>query len=118
MIKIPMLLLIIKPNVTKPNATKVPEKEVVKNTPVKNSEPVSTPTPPAPKPKAVFKGVVEVAQVVMKPTVIRKEVMKVLLAARETRDGREEIRIQKIMKAPGGRGSSGVSISGACREGA
>jgi hypothetical protein len=48
---------IIKPNVTKPTATKVPEKEVVKNTPVKNSEPVSTPTPPAPKPKAVFKGV-------------------------------------------------------------
>lgn len=48
---------IVKPTVTKPNATKVPEKEVVKNTPVKNSEPVSTPTPPAPKPKAVFKGV-------------------------------------------------------------
>ena len=48
---------IIKPNVTKPAATKVPEKEVVKSTPVKNPQPVSTPAPPAPKPKAVFKGV-------------------------------------------------------------
>lgn len=48
---------IIKPNVTRPTATKVPEKEIVKNTPVKNSQPVSTPAPPAPKPKAVFKGV-------------------------------------------------------------
>jgi hypothetical protein len=48
---------VIKPTVTKPNATKVAEKEVVKNTPTKSSQPVSTPTPPAPKPKAVFKGV-------------------------------------------------------------
>lgn len=48
---------VIKPNVTKPNATKVPEKEVVKNTPVKNPQPATTPAPPAPKPKAVFKGV-------------------------------------------------------------
>jgi len=45
---------VVKP---KPEATKVPEKEVVKNIPVKNTEPVSNPTPPAPKPKAVFKGV-------------------------------------------------------------
>ncbi len=45
---------VVKP---KPEATKVPEKEVVKNVPVKNTEPVSNPTPPAPKPKAVFKGV-------------------------------------------------------------
>ncbi|MFM9909936.1 MAG: hypothetical protein ACKVOW_11330, partial [Chitinophagaceae bacterium] len=46
-----------KPPVTKSEATKVPDKEVVKNKPVKNPEPVSNPTPPAPKPKAVFKGV-------------------------------------------------------------
>jgi outer membrane biosynthesis protein TonB len=43
---------VVKP---KPEATKVPEKEVVKNVPVKRSEPVSTPTPPAPKPKAQMK---------------------------------------------------------------
>jgi hypothetical protein len=48
---------IIKPTVTKPDAKKVPEKEVVKNTPARNPEPVNTPAPPAPKPKAVFKGV-------------------------------------------------------------
>jgi hypothetical protein len=48
---------VIKPTVTKPNATKVAEKEVVKSTPTKSSQPVSTPTPPAQKPKAVFKGV-------------------------------------------------------------
>ena len=45
---------VVKP---KPEATKVPEKQVVKNISVKNTEPVSNPTPPAPKPKAVFKGV-------------------------------------------------------------
>ncbi len=48
---------VIKPPVTKPNATKIPEKEVVKNTPVRNPQPVTAPAPPAPKPKAVFKGV-------------------------------------------------------------
>jgi len=48
-----------KPIVTKPKpeATKVPEKDIVKNPPVKNPAPVNNPTPPAPKPKAVFKGV-------------------------------------------------------------
>ena len=46
-----------KPLITKPEATKVPEKDVVKNPPVKNPAPVNNPTPPAPKPKAVFKGV-------------------------------------------------------------
>lgn len=46
-----------KPPVTKPEATKVPEKDVVKDKPVKDPQPVSNPTPPAPKPKAVFKGV-------------------------------------------------------------
>lgn len=48
---------VIKPIVTKPNATKVPEKDVTRNTPVKNPQPVTTTSPPAPKPKAVFKGV-------------------------------------------------------------
>lgn len=48
---------VVKPAITKPDAKKVPEKEVVKNTPVRNPEPVSKPTPPAPKPKAVFRGV-------------------------------------------------------------
>lgn len=46
-----------KPPVVKPEATKVPEKEVVKSKPVKNPTPVETPAPPAPKAKAVFKGV-------------------------------------------------------------
>ena len=46
-----------KPAVTKPEATKVPEKEVVKTKPVTNPAPINNPTPPAPKPKAVFKGV-------------------------------------------------------------
>jgi len=45
-----------KPPVTKPEATKIPDKEVAK-TPVKIVQPVSNPAPPAPKPKAVFKGV-------------------------------------------------------------
>ena len=49
--------VIKKPPVVKPEATKVPEKEVVKSKPVKNPKPVETPVPPAPKPKAVFKGV-------------------------------------------------------------
>lgn len=44
---------VVKP---KPEATKVPEKEI-KDKVVKNPQPVSNPTPPAPKPKAVFKGV-------------------------------------------------------------
>ena len=48
---------VIKPVVTKPNATKVPEKDIVKSPPVKNPQPVTTPAPPAPRPKAVFKGV-------------------------------------------------------------
>ena len=46
-----------KPPVAKPEAKKIPEKDVVKNTPKKVMEPVTNPTPPAPKPKAVFKGV-------------------------------------------------------------
>lgn len=46
-----------KPPVVKPEAKKIPEKDVVKNTPKKVTEPVTNPTPPAPKPKAVFKGV-------------------------------------------------------------
>jgi outer membrane biosynthesis protein TonB len=49
--------VIKKPPVAKPEATKVPEKEVVKSKPVKNPQPVETPAPPAPKAKAVFKGV-------------------------------------------------------------
>lgn len=49
--------VIKKPPVAKPEATKVPEKEVVKAKPVKHSQPVETPAPPAPRPKAVFKGV-------------------------------------------------------------
>lgn len=49
--------VIKKPPVAKPEATKVPEKEVVKSKPVKNPKPVETPAPPAPKAKAVFKGV-------------------------------------------------------------
>ena len=47
---------IVKPAVVKPNTTRIPDKEVVKR-PVSNTQPVSNPTPPAPKPKAVFKGV-------------------------------------------------------------
>jgi outer membrane biosynthesis protein TonB len=46
-----------KPLVTKPEATKVPEKEVVKSKPPKNPTPAETPAPPAPRAKAVFKGV-------------------------------------------------------------
>lgn len=46
-----------KPPVVKPEATKVPEKEVVKSKPVKHPVPVENPAPPAPKAKAVFKGV-------------------------------------------------------------
>jgi TonB family protein len=49
--------VIKKPPVVKPEATKVPEKEVVKSKPVKNPVPVENPAPPAPKAKAVFKGV-------------------------------------------------------------
>ncbi len=45
-----------KPPVTKPEATKVPDKEVVKTKPVTKPKPVDNPAPPAPKPKAVFKG--------------------------------------------------------------
>ncbi len=47
---------IVKPAVVKPEAKKIPEKEVVKKT-VNNPQPVSNPVPPAPKPKAVFRGV-------------------------------------------------------------
>ena len=47
---------IVKPKVTKPNATKAPEKEVVEK-PADKAAPVPKPTPPAPKAKAVFKGV-------------------------------------------------------------
>jgi hypothetical protein len=47
---------IVKPKVTKPDAKKAPEKEIVEK-PVSRPAPVTNPTPPAPKPKAVFKGV-------------------------------------------------------------
>lgn len=47
---------IVKPVVAKPKATKVPDKEIVKK-PVTTPQPVSNPVPPAPKPKAVFRGV-------------------------------------------------------------
>src|SRR5688572_4192559 len=47
---------IVKPAVVKPEAKKIPEKEVVKK-PVNNTQPVSNPVPPAPRPKAVFRGV-------------------------------------------------------------
>jgi hypothetical protein len=47
---------IVKPTVTRPNATKAPEKDIVEKTATKPT-PVTNPTPPAPKPKAVFKGV-------------------------------------------------------------
>jgi hypothetical protein len=47
---------VVKPPVTKPNATKAPEKDVV-NKPVSKPTVVNNPTPPAPKPKAVYKGV-------------------------------------------------------------
>lgn len=43
---------VVKP---KPDATKIPEKEVAKK-PVTKPKPVENPAPPAPKPKAVFKG--------------------------------------------------------------
>ena len=43
------------PPVAKPEATKIPEKEVAKTIP-KKAEPAATPAPPAPKPKAVFRG--------------------------------------------------------------
>ncbi len=47
---------IVKPPVTKPNATRAPEKVAVTK-PVTKAAPVTNPTPPAPRPKAVFKGV-------------------------------------------------------------
>lgn len=43
--------------VTKPNATKIPEKEEVKKAVRPVKVPETTPTPPAPRPKAVFHGV-------------------------------------------------------------
>lgn len=44
--------------VTKPNATKIPDKEVVKTKAVRPvKQPETTPTPPKPRPKAVFHGV-------------------------------------------------------------
>lgn len=44
--------------VTKPNATKIPDKDiVVKPKAVKVKQPETTPTPPKPHPKAVFRGV-------------------------------------------------------------
>lgn len=46
-----------KPPIVKPEATKVPEKEVVKSKPVKNPQPVTTPVPAAPRPKAVMGAV-------------------------------------------------------------
>src|SRR5215472_994688 len=43
--------------VTKPNATKIPDKEVVKKAVRPVKQPETLPTPPKPKPKAVFHGV-------------------------------------------------------------
>lgn len=47
---------IVKPVVPKPIATKIPDKEIVKKR-IDNPQPVANPVPPAPKPKAVFRGV-------------------------------------------------------------
>lgn len=49
--------VIKKPPIAQKEATKVPENEAVKTKPVKNPKPTETPAPPAPRPKAVFKGV-------------------------------------------------------------
>jgi outer membrane biosynthesis protein TonB len=46
-----------KPPVIKPDAKKIPEKDVAKTTPKKIDQPVTNPTPPAPRPKAQMKGV-------------------------------------------------------------
>src|SRR5579859_1386608 len=43
--------------VTKPNAMKIPDKEVVKAKAIKVKQPETTPAPPKPHPKAVFRGV-------------------------------------------------------------
>jgi hypothetical protein len=49
--------VIKKPLITKPDATKIPDKEVAKVKSVKVMQPVATPVPVKPRPKAVFHGV-------------------------------------------------------------
>lgn len=102
---------IIKPNVTKPNATKVPEKEVVKNTPVKNSQPVSNPTPPAPKPKAVFKGVNGSGTGGNEADNYKKGGNEGIAGGTGDQGRSGGNPDSKNYDGPGGRGNSGVSIS-------
>lgn len=102
---------VIKPNVTKPTATKIPEKEVVKNTPVKNPQQVSTPAPPAPKPKAVFKGVNGSGTGGNEADSYKKGGSEGVAggAGDQGRPGGDPD--SKNYNGPGGRGNSGVSIS-------
>jgi hypothetical protein len=86
---------VVKP---KPEATKVPEKQIVKTIPVKNPEPVTNPTPPAPKPKAVFKGVNGTGTGGNESDDLKKEETRVLQAVKEIRENQVVIRIQKIIR--------------------
>ncbi len=102
---------VIKPTVTKPNATKAPEKEVVKNSPVKNPQPVTAPTPPAPKPKAVFKGVNGTGTGGNEADSYKKggnEGVAGGVGDQGRPGGNPD---SKNYDGPGGRGNSGVSIS-------
>lgn len=100
-----------KPPVTKPKAEKIPEKDVVKNTPKKVTEPVTNPTPPAPKPKAVFKGVNGTGTGGNEADTYKKGGNQGVAGGTgdQGRPGGDPD--SKNYTGPGGRGNSGVSIS-------
>lgn len=100
-----------KPPVTKPKAEKIPEKDVVKNTPKKVEQPVSNPTPPAPKPKAVFKGVNGNGTGGNDADTYKKGGNQGIAGGTgdQGRPGGDPD--SKNYTGPGGRGNSGVSIS-------
>jgi hypothetical protein len=102
---------VVKPTVTKPNAKKVPEKEIVKNTPVKNAEPASTPTPPAPKPKAVFRGVNGSGTGGNEADSYKKGGNEGVAGGSGDQGRPGGNPDSKNYDGPGGRGNSGVSIS-------
>lgn len=100
-----------KPPITKPKAEKIPEKDVVKNTPKKVVQPVSNPTPPAPRPKAVFKGVNGTGTGGNDADTYKKGGNQGIAGGTgdQGRPGGDPD--SKNYTGPGGRGNSGVSIS-------
>jgi outer membrane biosynthesis protein TonB len=100
-----------KPPVVKPDATKVTEKDPVNTRPVKATEPVTTPAPPQPKAKAVFKGASGTGTGGNEAESYKKGGNEGIAGGRGDQGKPGGDPNSKNYEGNGGRGNSGVSIS-------